>query len=147
MDVPKEWQYLWGVANKQSPWAGDSFEMANFSDDEICSALKELYDDAISLEEVQKLRADRKGLGSLIDGLNAQNPTHKRLKLDVALTLANNMIKLYKDDENLEFNRPVFEAINKIRRIASLNHAPTNILNEIENRKAILEQINGKTLE
>lgn len=147
MDVPKEWQFLWGVTNKQSPWVGDSFEMANFSDDEICNAVKELYGDVVPLADVQTLRTERKGLGSLIDKLNKQDTTQKRIKLDVAVKLAKNMVQLYEDNEDLELDRPVFAAIDKIKRIASLNHAPTNMLGEIENRKAILEQINGKLLE
>lgn len=144
MDVPNEWRFLWGVANKQSPWVGDSFEMANFSNDEISSVLKELYGDSVQSEDVQKLRTEHKGLGSLIDSLNEEDSTKKRLKLEVAVALAKNMIKFDKDNENLKFDRPVFEAINKVRRIAALNHAPTNMLGEIENRKAILEQIKGK---
>lgn len=144
MDVPKEWQYLWGVANNQSPWVGDSFEMANFSNEEIRNALNELYGDTVSSEDVEKLRTEHEGLGSLIDRLNKEDPDQKRVKLNVAITLAKKMVKLYKDNKNLKYDRPVFEAIDKVRRIAALNHAPTNMLNEIENRKAILEQIDGK---
>jgi|GEM_PF-1890690 len=144
MDVPVEWQFLWGTTNSQTPWVGDSFEMANFSNDEISHALKELYNDSVPLDDIQNLRDTRKGLGKLIDDLNRQDPTKKRIKLDVAASLAKDMIKLHKENQNLEFNRPVFEAINRVRKIAALNHSPTNMIGEARNREAILKQIDGK---
>lgn len=144
VDVPIEWQYLWGVANNNSPLVGDSFELANFNNDEICTVFKELYDDSVQIDEVQKLRDAHLGLGNLIDGLNQQDSSIKRIKLDVVVTLTKNMIKFYEDNQEVQPDRPVFEVIKRVRRIAALNHAPTNMISEVENRKAITEQINGK---
>jgi hypothetical protein len=144
MDVPPVWQYLWGITNNNTPLVGDSFELANFTNDEICAALNELYHGSVQPDEAQKLRDAHLGLGSLIDKLNQQDSSIKRLKLDVVVALTKNMLKFYDDNPELLPDRPVFDVIKRVRRIAALNHAPTNMISEVENRKAISEQIYGK---
>lgn len=138
-DVPREWQYLWGIANENNPLVGNSFELANFNNDEICAAILDVYGTNVSLQEIEDLRIEGEALGKITEKLNNSSPSSKHNKMEVTERLVSNLLEEYKNEEPPA--RPIFEAIDKILRIASLNHAPTTTLNEMDNRKAILEQI------
>jgi len=107
-NVPQEWHFLWGIDNQNTPFTGDNFELANFSNHEITTAINEILKSGIEDEEVQKLRDTKKGI-------NALGPEVKYNKIDINEKLVNNMFNNYeKDQDDSSLKRPIFKVIKKI---------------------------------
>jgi len=113
-NVPQEWYYLWGVDNQNTPFTGDNFELANFSNHEITTAIKEILESAVEDEEVQKLREIKKGI-------NALGPEVKYKKNEINEKLVDNMFNNYeKDQDDSSLKRPIFKVIKKITDLAPI---------------------------
>ena len=113
-NVPQEWYYLWGVDNQNTPFTGDNFELANFSNHEITTAIKEILESAVEDEEVQKLREIKKGI-------NALGPEVKYKKIEINEKLVDNMFNNYeKDQDDSSLKRPIFKVIKKITDLAPI---------------------------
>lgn len=113
-NILQEWSYLWGVDNKNTPLAGNNFELANFSDLEIAAAINDILKSDTKEEEVLKLRESKKGI-------NVLDPRVKEKKIDINKKLFSNMVTNYeKNKEDSLFKRPIFTVINKIYNLAAM---------------------------
>ena len=113
-NIPQEWYFLWGIDNQNTPFKGDNFELVNFSNHEITTAINEILKSGIEDEEVQKLRETKKGI-------NALSPKVKYKKIEINEKLVDNMFNNYEkvqDDSSLK--RPIFKAIKKITDLAPI---------------------------
>lgn len=114
-NIPQEWRFLWGVDNHNIPFMGDNYELANFSDHEIATAINEILESDIKEEEVQELRISERGINNVLD------PGVKKNKIDINKKLFSNMVTNYeKNKEDSLFKRPIFTVINKIYDLAAM---------------------------
>lgn len=135
-NVPNRWRYLWGVDNANRPFSGYNFELANFDNMEIASAITEVIGHTINTDAIEALRERESGINKLDERIDApQN------KIKIANALFDNLIEKYNESkDNSIFERPIFLAIKNVIEIAALNHLPMNRRIEIKN-KEIIESI------
>jgi hypothetical protein len=113
-NIPQEWRFLWGVDNHNVPFAGNNFELANFSDHEIATAINEILESNIEDEEVQELRISKRGI-------NVLDPGVEKNKIRINKKLFSNMVINYeKDKDDSLLKRPIFNVINKIYNLAAM---------------------------
>ena len=113
-NIPQEWRFLWGVDNQDEPFIGDSFELANYSDLEITTAINEILESNIEDEEVQELRISERGI-------NVLDPGVEENKIEINEKLFDNMFNSYeKNKDDSLFKRPIFKAIKKITDLAAI---------------------------
>ena len=130
-NIPQEWRFLWGIDNQDAPFMGNSFELANFSDLEIATAINEILKSGRKEEEIHELRESKKGI-------NALGPEVKDNKIEINEKLINNMFNSYeKDKDDSLFKRPIFNVIEKILDLAVTNHLPVDRRIELENKNYI----------
>jgi len=135
-NVPREWYFLWGVDNQDAPFIGDNFELANFSDHEITTAIKGILEEDIEEKEVQKAREDKKGI-NVLDSRIEKN------KIIINEKLFDNMVNNYeKNKDDSLFNRPIFKAIKKIIDLVVRNYPPGDRRIELENKNYIEKLLN-----
>lgn len=130
-DIPAKWMYLWGESNLNVPFVGNSFELANYSNCEICNAVNTEYSISIKESQVESVRINRQGLKQINEAID-------RNKVSINIKLVNNLIDDYRQsgDKSL-LERPIFDVLSKIREIALLNHRPAYRKIEKENREYI----------
>jgi hypothetical protein len=134
--VPREWYFLWGVDNQDTPFIGNNFELANFNDLEITTAINEILESGIKEEEVMKLRISEKGI-------NVLDPRIEENKIEINKNLFNNMVNSYEKGKDVSlFKRPLFKAINKIIDLAVRNYPPSDRRIELENKDYIENFLN-----
>jgi len=129
-NVPKRWRFLWGIDNENLPFVGKDFEFANFSNEEIASALEKVIGKKVAVEEIQALRENGNGINK-VDGV-------EKKKIEIGKELIQTLITTYqatKDEAILR--RPLISAIDKVLELASLNHLPTSRKHELINKAAI----------
>ena len=113
-NIPQEWRFLWGVDNQDEPFIGDSFELANYSDLEITTAINEILESNIEDEEVQELRISERGI-------NLLDPRVEENKIEINEKLFDNMFNSYKKDKDDSLlKRPIFNVIKKIYNLAAM---------------------------
>lgn len=138
-DVPNEWKYLWGEANENSPFEGNNFEFANFSDEEIMIAFKQVLNDEIDINQINEIRETGQGIKKIDERLNS------RRKREVVSVLFNNLFKEYEEKEDRSLlERPIFKLIEVIVDLARFNPPPVNTEIELMNKKYISDLLNGK---
>ena len=136
-NIPKEWQYLWGISNNNYPFEGNNFELANFNNQEIALVLTEFLKKKITEEAIQRLRVEKKGLNEIDQKI-------ENMKVDIAQKLFDNLFDNYRNskDEPI-FERPIFKVIQTIKKLALFNHPPGYRDIELKNRKIIKEVLMG----
>lgn len=136
-NIPPQWRFVWGIDNDDNPFVGNSFEFANFSDNEIALAVSEVIGDSISPEYVTKIRSNGKGIIEISSRV-------KKNKIKICNQLYSNLHNYYQKtgDEEI-FNRPIFKLIEKITNQAVLNHMPANSNIESENINIIENTLKG----
>jgi len=133
-NIPQEWRFLWGVDNHNIPFMGDNYELANFSNHEIATAINEILKSDIKEEEVQELRISERGINALDD------PGIKKNKIEINKILFSNMVANYKKDKDDSlFKKPIFDVINKIYNLAAIRTlvSPGDRKIELENKNDI----------
>ena len=114
-NIPQEWRFLWGVDNHNAPFAGNNFELANFDDHEIATAINEILESNIEDEKVQELRISERGINVLVD------PGVEENKIEINEKLFDNMFNGYKKDKDDSLlKRPIFNVIKKIYSLAAM---------------------------
>lgn len=137
---PKHWQYLWGITNKNIPFQGKDFEMANFSDDQIADVLREILKKQIKPSDVKEKRNSGQG----IKHIDCNVESHK---VEIVRRLVSNLYDEYEETQNSALlQRPIFNAINKIRELAVLNHPPVNRRIQLKNKEYIENELSKKQL-
>jgi hypothetical protein len=138
-NVPNEWKYLWGETNKNEPYKGNNFELANFSDEEILLAINQVLDDQIDVNEVKKIREQEEGIKKIDNRIDAQT------KRKIVKLMFDNLFKQYEETEDESIlKRPIFELVDKILDLTILNHLPVDRTVESRNKEIILDILNGK---
>jgi len=128
---PKEWQYIWGIANENKPLQGKDLEMSNFTDDEIAMVLK-LYI-PITSQEIEDNRKAGKGIKQISSNV-------EMFKIKIVKTLFQNLFdNAEKEKKESIYERPIFKAIDKITNLAVFNHPPSNRNCELKNKEYIEE--------
>jgi len=138
-NIPTDWKFLWGIDNKDKPFSGSSFELANFSDNEIALAMGEITQEKIDEKLVKSIRDNGEGVNKISEKIELPG---NKIKLN--RILYRNLLNKF--NENMDksiFERPIFKLIEKISRIAALNHLPVDRQVEIENKKRIKEILEG----
>jgi len=134
-NVPQNWRHLWGVDNKNKPFVGKDFEMANFSNQEIATVLTELLGKNITENQIQTLRDNGEGIKKIDNNI-------ERMKTKIAEKLFNNLFNEYAENiGDSVLKRPVFKVIEKIVKLAVLNHPPTCRKIELKNKEIIKENL------
>ena len=114
-NIPQEWRFLWGVDNHNAPFAGNNFELANFDDHEIATAINEILKSNIKDEKVLELRISKRGINVLVD------PEVEENKIEINEKLFDNMFNSYKKDkDDFLLKRPIFNVIKKIYNLAAM---------------------------
>jgi len=135
--LPEEWRFIWGMDNNNTPFFGNSFEFANFSDDEIAFAISEVSGEKIEIETVKTKRHNGYSINKINDKVKAN-------KSKINNTMLDNLIKTYSmTKDKAIFERPIFKVIEKILRLESLNHLPVDRKVEAENKKIMEEILKG----
>lgn len=145
-NIPNEWKYLWGESNENKPYKGNNFELANFSDKEIVSAINQVLDDEIDINRVKKTREQGEGIKKIDDRLNRKkNERGSKNKREVVGVLFDNLFKRYDNtwDESL-LERPIFKLVEKIVELAHRNPPPVSTEIELINKKYIFDLLEGK---
>ncbi len=138
-NVPNDWKFIWGIDNDDKPLKGNSFEFANYTDEEIALAVSEVLREDITKEFVGSKRENCSGI----------NKIDKRIKIPenkkkINIMLYKNLLRKYNEtDDSFIFERPIFKLIEKIYLTAELNHPPVDRRVEVENKKRIEEILNG----
>ena len=123
-DIPDEWKYVWGWSNNNSPLKGKDFELANFTDLEIQTALNEILKNQfeqdgyyeISLGNINNIRKESQGINQVCNSSFKKIITYR--KTEIVELLFDNLFKEFESTNNEELlNRPVFELIKKINDI------------------------------
>lgn len=138
-NIPIDWKFLWGIDNNDKPFRGSSFEFANFSDNEIALAIGEIAQEKIDEKEVKLIRDNGKGVNKISDKIELPG---NKIKLN-RLLYVNLLNKFNENKDKSVFERPIFKLIEKISRIAALNHLPVDRQVELENKKRIKEILEG----
>jgi hypothetical protein len=126
---PKEWQYVWGIANSDKPFKGKDFEMANFNDDEIAEVLSEVLAKQIKNSDVKNQRDQNNGIKQI-------NPDVENFKVNIGKKLINSLLDKYKKTkEKTILERPIFKLMIEIENLANLNRPPIDTSVEIQNRE------------
>jgi hypothetical protein len=124
---PVDWQFIWGITNNNIPFIGKDFEMANFNNDEIADAIGFVLKKRILPDAVQVIRSNEKG----IKQIDIEVSNHK---IPIVNKLIMNLFDQYREENKKEiYERPIFKVIEKIRKLALLNHPPVNRKNELKN--------------
>ncbi len=129
-NMPERWKYLWGISNGNEPFKGKDFEFANFSDDEIALAISEVLGEEIDIETVRTVRDSGASINAIHDEVKAN-------KRRIGEKLFENLFEKFKNDDESVFERPIFEAIERITEIAMTNHLPVDKQIEIKNKEQI----------
>jgi hypothetical protein len=130
-NVPREWYFLWGVDNQNTPFIGNNFELANFNNHEISTVLNKILEKDIKGKEIQKVREDEKGI-NVLDSRIEKN------KIIINEKLFDNMFNNYeKGKDGSILKRPIFKAIKKIIDLAVRNYLPSDRRIELENKNYI----------
>jgi hypothetical protein len=136
-DVPQCWLFLWGDSNKNKPFIGKSFELANFSDSEISDALTEVLGRNITERQIRELRYSGKPIKA-IDGVEKE-------KVKIAEKLFNRLFDMYaRHEDDTIAERPIFRVVERIVHLAVLNHPPTDRQIELENKRIIRRELSGE---
>lgn len=131
-DVPESWKFIWGIDNDNKPLKGGNFELANFTNEEIATAINKILGITIDLSTIEDLRHKNKGINKLDDRICGD------IKIRIADTLVDILLKKYDDDKDESIlNRPIFNVIERIIELAALNHPPIDRRIELENKKTI----------
>ncbi len=131
-NVPSKWQFLWGINNENQPFKGDSFELANYSNEELALVISEILDKKINEKNIEELRENN----SSINKIDAKIEENKK---EINNKLVEELLK--KEDKNI-LQRPIFNVFNQVRELAIFNHPPSNTRTEVSNREYILELLN-----
>lgn len=134
-NFPDEWHYIWGVHNDNQPLSGKDFEMANFTDEEIATAMSTILDTPVSAEKVKEKRKAGEGVNQVAKEV-------KKEKVRLGELLVENLLNQYeatKDQELLK--RPMFEVIRKLEEWSATNHRTKNRHHEHMNENIIQEEI------
>lgn len=136
--VPDNWKYIWGVSNSNKPFEGSSFEFANFTNDEIISAISSILDINVNPESIEALRLNKKGLKEIDRGIC------NKTKGEIAEQLVNTMLAKIKEkkDESI-FERPIFKLLKNLLDLAIRNDPPINLAYELYNKKSIESHLKG----
>lgn len=132
---PKDWQFIWGITNSNQPFEGKDFEMANFSDDEVATVLSEKLQKQITAEWVKGKRDIGKGIKQIDTDVEGH-------KIEIAKKLCQNLFDKYKKERDKSvFERPIFSVIDKITKLAVLNHPPVDRDIELKNKDYIEKEL------
>lgn len=137
-NVPLQWKFLWGINNDNKPFKGKDLEFANFTDKEITSAISEVINDEIDLNKVKNARKQDLGINKLHETISKPG-----VKINIVDKLFKNLFNEYEKsrDESI-LKRPIFELIERILILASLNHPPVYTYIELKNKKYISNLLN-----
>lgn len=131
--IPGDLIYLWGISNNNSPFKGKDFELANYSNKEIVNVLSNELNIDINAEKIINLRNE--GLG--ISSINTDEIIRKK---KINFLLMKKMFEKYeKTSDDSIINRPIFKALEKIRKKAIYNHPPKDRENELKNRENFID--------
>ena len=113
-------------------------EFANFTDKEITSAISEVINDEIDLNKVKNARKQDLGINKLHETISKPG-----VKINIVDKLFKNLFNEYEKsrDESI-LKRPIFELIERILILASLNHPPVYTYIELKNKKYISNLLN-----
>ncbi|XOB46631.1 MAG: TOPRIM nucleotidyl transferase/hydrolase domain-containing protein [Candidatus Nealsonbacteria bacterium] len=140
-DVPPEWRFLWGVDNKNKPFKGNNFELANFSNREIASVCTEILGRKIDEKQIQELRKEEKGIKEI-----DRQVSDPGVKIEIAKSLFEKLFEDYQANNDKKIlERPIFVVINKIMKLANLNHMPVDRISELRNKEIILKKLQQKS--
>jgi hypothetical protein len=140
--------YIWGVTNENKPFEGESFEFANFKDEEISIGLKKYLQKkvnspkGISSSSVRRLR--KKGVGiQTIHNSKYENIINKP---ELTSLLFSQLRTNYEDKKVGKeiFERPIFKMLDSVISHANLNHQPTDWIMEETNKHILKEIISGE---
>ncbi len=121
--LPEEWYHIWDK----------DFELDNFTDIELATAINNVLETQIDSEDVGKIRMDGKGIKNIDSRIGDPG-----IKITIANVLNENLVEEYENSGNKEtFERPVFKLIKKLRLIALRNHPPSNTYIESKNKEII----------
>lgn len=122
-DIPNEWKYIWGISNNNSPLNGKDFELANFTNSEIKSALNKILSEKVGDEfeeilekDVEIIRINGEGINQICD--NRYASTIRENKKIIVNLLFENLINSL--DTNLDIkliDKPIFDLVQKINGI------------------------------
>lgn len=139
-NVPSSWKYLWGISNDNKPFVGKDFEMANFNDREISTALSKILNKNIQVSEVKTQRDNKFGINKIDPNVDTSGN-----KVKIARELFEQLFNRYNQTEDKSLlERPIFKAIERIEELAILNHPSVNRKIELENREYIIKELSGK---
>jgi hypothetical protein len=133
-NVPPKWKFLWGIDNKNHPFAGSSLELANFSDDELTKAISTVLRRQIRKSLIGRVRiAD--------SGINEVDKEVKINKIEIVNLLVTNLLNSYKGKEKEMLERPIFKVVERITDLAVHNHPPVDTIIEMENKEFIIKEL------
>lgn len=136
-DVPKRLRFLWGIDNSNTPFEGKDFEFANFTNEEISSAIEKTLGRKVEVSDIQELRSRGEGINK-IEGVEGN-------KVAIGKELIQNLIKAYKEtQEDSLLKRPLFGVISKVAELSGLNHLPTSRKQELLNKDVIRKWLSEK---
>ncbi len=121
--------FIWNFTNNNQSYEGNSFEFANYSNEEIARVLicflgnKLCNDDKTSMiKEVEKIRKEKKAIQNIYN-----NNKYKNLIISKKVKINEVLFETFiKPDDELRIERPVFEVCNRIHKLARLNHQPVS---------------------
>lgn len=140
-NVPEDWKFLWGINNGNKPFCGKDLEFANFTDEEITTAINNVLNENIKVNKVKEIRESGAGINKIHEKIKKESGA----KIKIVDTLFENLFNKYEEteDESL-FERPIFDVIEKIMELATLNHLPVDTDVEIRNKEYILSILKGE---
>lgn len=130
---PHEWRHLWGITNCDSGFKGKDFEMVNFSDDELASAINSVHGSNLTSTEIGIVRA----LGNGIKQVNIGEGVDID-KVRVGKFLVKLLTEKSQNDDTI-FDRPIFQVLDVICKTAVRNYPPTDRVTELKNHEYLLD--------
>ena len=123
--LPHKWYHIWDK----------DFELDNFDDEEIATAINEVLNTEITNKDVEKIRKTELCNKSGINKIDKRVDDPKN-KLEISNVLFENLIDKYNEteDETL-LDKPIFKLIEKLKTLAWGNHPPTDNVIEVKNKE------------
>ena len=139
--IPRDWQYVWGQYNKNRPYEGKNFEMANFSNEEMAKVLTDVLEKQVDSSVVEDKRVKGFGIKQVIE--ETEGVEYDKVK--IAEKLFDNLFDEYENSKNDEiFERPIFKVLRKILHLAIKNRSPVDTRIERENKQYYRKILAGK---
>lgn len=141
IDKESELVYVWGVTNKNIPLKGDSFELANFTDEELAKSISNVISESITSNDIKTARDSGVGINNICNG-KYKNEVSGENKVAIGVDLINNLFDYFaKNNDESIFERPMFKMLNIVIKNAALNHQPVDRVSEIKNKEILVDII------